>query len=214
MSKQAPVVAELGRPETPAETAARKAASSKAYRSSQTIRNLVAALIATLAVTAIIVFGVPRGSVTPPPPIDLPTVAANAQTAMQRPVIVPELSDDWRVNAAQLEGGPVTVWDIAIAPAGQEERGFLRIAQAFGADASWAPQRLDSTAASGTVTIDGRTWDEYVLRHPERSANVSYALGTQAGEDYVLVYGSLSPEDTASFAGSLEPQLDALTEKR
>lgn len=212
MNGRAPVVAELGRPETPEETAARKAASSKAYRSSQTIRNLVAALIATLAVTAIIVFGVPRGSVTPPPPVDLEGLAAEASTAMDRPVIVPELTAAWRVNAAELQGGPVTVWDVTIAPSAEDERGFLRIAQAFDADAAWAPLRLDSTAASGTVVIDGRDWDEYVLRNPELSANVSYALGTQAGRDYVLVYGSLGPDDTAAFAGSLTPQLDALPE--
>ena len=45
MAKQPRVVAELGRPETPDETAARKAASSAAYRSSKTVRNLVVAEI-------------------------------------------------------------------------------------------------------------------------------------------------------------------------
>ncbi|HYP73058.1 MAG TPA: DUF4245 domain-containing protein, partial [Microbacterium sp.] len=63
MASGAPrVVAELGRPETPQETADRKAASSAAYRSSKTFRNLIAALLITVAVVAVVYLGVPRGS--------------------------------------------------------------------------------------------------------------------------------------------------------
>lgn len=215
MSK-APVVAEIGRPETAEETAARKAEFSKNYRASQTTRNLIAALVATLAVVAIVVFGVPRGQVAAPPPIDLTMLAGEASAAMSRPVLVPEIADDWQVNRAELEGGPTAVWDVTIAPSGDDERGFLRIAQAFGTDITWASFRLDNTAPVGTVTIDGREWDEFRLRNPEQSANISYALGTQAGSDYVLVYGALpnadTPEATAAFVATLTAQIDALTE--
>lgn len=212
MSKGAPVVAELGRPETPAETAERKAAATKAYRSSQTFRNLIAAMIVTLGVLAVIVFAVPRGSVTPPPAIDLAAVGAEASTAMDRPVLIPEVGEGWHVNAAELGGGPVTVWDITLAPSGEDERGFLRVAQAFESDARWAPQRLSGTAPTGQVTAGGLVWDEYVLSNPEQTANVSYALGIEAGPDYVLIYGALSREDTAAFAAGVAPQIDALAE--
>lgn len=76
MSKQPPIVAELGRPETPDETAARKAASSKAYRGSQTVRNLVAALLVTVAVVAVIIFAVPRGEPVKAEEIDVAGIAA------------------------------------------------------------------------------------------------------------------------------------------
>jgi hypothetical protein len=46
------VVAELGRPETPAETAARKAESSRLHRQRQTVNNLVYSLIATLGISS------------------------------------------------------------------------------------------------------------------------------------------------------------------
>ena len=52
MARGPRVVAELGRPETAAETAARKAESSRVYRSSQTTRNLIAALLVTIAMLA------------------------------------------------------------------------------------------------------------------------------------------------------------------
>ncbi len=209
-----PVVAELGRPETPEETADRKAAASRAYRSSQTVRNLIAAMIVTIGMLVVIMIAVPRGSIAEQPPIDIATLAAEAETAMARPVLVPEISDQWRVNAAELAGGPVTVWDVTLAPAAQADRGFVRIAQAFDADANWAALRLNGTAPAGVVTIGGRVWDEFVLRNPEQSANISYALGTQAGVDYVLVYGSLTRESTAALAASLVPQLDTLPEAR
>lgn len=206
------VVAELGRPETPEETAARKAASSKAYRSSQTVRNLIAALVVTLGMLVVIVVAVPRGSVAEPDPIDLSAVAADARLAMQRPVLVPETKDQWRVNAAEIVGGQTVFWSVTLAPTAQAERGFLRIAQAFDANAAWAPLRLSGTAPSGTVTAGGYLWDEFVLRNPQDSGNISYALGTQAGRDYVLVYGAMSPEATRAFAASLTPQLDIIAE--
>jgi hypothetical protein len=202
------VVAELGRPETPEETADRKAAASKAYRSSQTVRNLIAALLVSLGLLVVIVFAVPRGTLGEAAPVDLAKIAAEAETAMQRPVIVAPGGDQWRVNDAVLKGGPTVVWEFALAPTAQADTGFARVAQAFDQDSRWAPLRISGTAPSGEVNAGGYVWDEYVLRNPESSANVSYALGTQAGRDYVLVFGSLSKDATKAFAASLASELD------
>ena len=210
--RSAPIVAELGRPETPAETAARKAASSKAYRSSQTVRSLVAALLATLAVLAVIILAVPRGEPTAPKAVDVPGIAADVESTMQGPVIVPDLGSFWRANAAELQSGSPVVWDITLAPAADDERGFIRIAQAFDADAGWAPQRLGGTAPTDTVRIDGLEWDVYTPTDSNANQNVSYALGTQAGDDYVLLYGSRSADSTAELAASLTPQIRTITE--
>lgn len=207
MSKQPRVVAGLGRPETTQETAARKAESSRIYRSSQTFRNLIAALIATVAVVAIIVFAVPRGEPTERPAIDVAKIAADVESSSQRPVVVPELDDFWRVNAAGLEGGAPTVWNITLAPSAERERGFIRVAQAFDADVSWAPFVLGGLAPTGTATIDGRAWDVFDLGD-RGTANISYALGTQAGTDYVLLYGSRSAESARELAESLSEQIN------
>lgn len=211
MSKQPPVVAELGRPETPEETAARKAEFSKTYRSSQTFRNLIAALIITVAVVVIVVFAVPRGQPASETEIDLPGIAADVESTMERPVVVPELGDFWRVNAAALEGGPTVVWNVTLAPAGEDERGFIRVAQAFDADEKWAPQMLNGTAPTDTTRIGGLTWDIYSLGKNAED-NVSYAIGTQAGSDYVLLFGSRSPDSTAKLAESLVPQIEEIAE--
>lgn len=211
MSREPRVVAGLGRPETAQETADRKAESSRVYRSSQTFRNLIAALLATVAIVVVIVFAVPRGEAPARPPIDVAKIAADVETTMKRPAIVPEADEFWRVNAAELEGGSTVVWNVTLAPAAEDERGFVRVAQAFSADVSWAPQMLDGMAPTGTTTIDGVEWDVFDIGD-RGAANVSYALGTQAGPDYVLLYGSRSADSTAELAASLSPQIDDLKE--
>ncbi|MCP1429376.1 hypothetical protein J3D45_001874 [Microbacterium foliorum] len=212
MNKPAPIVAELGRPETPAETAARKAASSKAYRSSQTVRSLVAALIATLAIVAVIVFAVPRGEPATTRTIDMVGIAADVESTVDSAVIVPDLDSFWRVNAAGLTSGATAVWDVTLAPSAQNERGFIKFAQAFDADSSWAPQRLNGTAATDTISIGGLEWDVYPLGDAGAKQNITYAIGTQAGDDYVLLYGSRSADSTAELAESLVPQIRDLSE--
>src|SRR5690606_7642148 len=160
---------------------------------SQTFRGLIAALIVTVAVVVVVIFAVPRGERASEPAIDVSRIAADVESSMQRPAIVPELGDFWRVNAANLEGGATVVWKITLAPAAEDERGFINVTQAFATDASWAPQQLNGHAATGTMKIDGLDWNVYALG-ADTQDNVSYALGTQAGEDYVLLYGSRSPE--------------------
>lgn len=211
-TKQPPIIAELGRPETSDETAARKAASSKAYRSSQTFRNLIAALLVTVAVVAVIILAVPRGEPVEPEPIDVAGIAAGVESTMDSPVLVPELGDFWRANSAKLLGGATVVWEVTLAPSADDERGFIKVAQAFDADASWAPQRLNGIAPTDTVRIGGLDWDVYEPGNADSNANVTYAIGTQAGDDYILLYGSRSPDSTAELAESLIPQIRSLSE--
>ncbi|MFE6995461.1 DUF4245 family protein [Microbacterium sp. NPDC057659] len=212
MSKGAPIVAELGRPETPQETADRKAESSRVYRSSQTFRNLIAALLVTIGVVIVIVLSVPRGEPVAQPPIDLAAIAKNASTSLDRPVIVPDPPEDWRVTAAEVTGGAVTVWNVTLAPTADDERGFLKLAQAADADRMWAATPLRGAQPAGTVDAGGVEWDVYKIADPAASGNISYALGTQAGTDYVLLYGSRSADETAGFAKTLVPQIKKLQE--
>ena len=132
MSREPRIVAELGRPETPQETADRKAEASRVYRSSQNVRNLVAALLATLAVVAVIIAAVPRGTPPEREPIDVAAVAEGISASEGRTVITPDMSDAWIVNRAGIEGsGGVRAFTVVYAPADEDQRGFLRVAQGF-----------------------------------------------------------------------------------
>ena len=201
------IVAELGRPETAQETADRKAASSAAYRSSKTFRNLAAALLITVAVVAVVYFGVPRGSLREPDPVDVSAVADQVSSSIDHTLLVPTVPAEWRANAARLEG---ETWLVVYAP----PKGFVNIAQGIGVADGWAPRRLGNVSPSGSVTIDGIAWDEYTMSGQARPDGISYALSTIAGANTVLVYGgSLAPETVRTAAEGLTDQIRTLREE-
>ena len=74
------VVAHLGRPETPQETADRKAEFSARYRNSKTFKNLIAAILVTVAVVFVVVAGVPRGEPVAQPQPDVTALAAGIES--------------------------------------------------------------------------------------------------------------------------------------
>jgi hypothetical protein len=204
------VVAELGRPETPDETAARKAESSRIYRSSQTFRNLIAAIIVTVVVVFIVIFGVPRGELPERESIDPAPIASQASESLGRSVIVPAVPSEWRVNAAEVSSdGGSSAWSIAYVPG---KNGFIRFAQALDSDEAWARSVLSGAAPTDTLEIDGVAWDVFEPADPGRAANISYALGTQAGPDYVLLYGAVEPEQAADLAQIVAPEVKKLQE--
>ncbi len=208
MAQSPRIVAELGRPETPDETAARKAESSRIYRASQNTRNLIAALLATLSVVAVIIFAVPRGEPPARAPIDVAAVAQQIEDAEGRTIIVPDAPDGWRVNSASVEGDSTRAWTIVYAPA----EGFLRIAQGFDADEIWPTRVLDGADVDGTVTIDGIEWTRYDIGDPSRAGNVSAAISTPAGHDTVLIYGAVDDESLERAAAAVADQVRALQE--
>ena len=206
MAPEPPVVAELGRPETPDETAARKAEFSRAYRASQNTRNLVAALLVTLAIVAVVVFAVPRGVPAPRDAVDVEASAAAVEAEYGRTVIVPDVPASWRPNSARVEAG---AWRVVYAPA----TGFVRVAQAFDATDSWPSRTLGGYAPTGSVTIDGIEWDEYRLPAGADAANISYAIATPAGDDIVMIYGATDADTAALAADGVTDQIRALREE-
>ncbi|WP_295840386.1 DUF4245 family protein [uncultured Microbacterium sp.] len=205
------VVAHLGRPETPQETADRKAESSRRYRSSKTFRNLIAAMLVTVAVVLVVVAAVPRGEPVPRPAPDVPALASELATERGRPVLSPSLGDGWRVNQASTEGvGGTEAWTMVYVRSG--ESGFLRVAQGFDTGEAWVGQVLDGTRSTETIEIDGITWNVYRPANPSGTGNIDYALATAAGPDYVLVYGDAAPETAALAAASVTTQIEQLRE--
>lgn len=211
MARGPRVVAEIGRPETPDETAARKAESSRIYRSSQTFRNLVAAMLVTLGVVAVIVLAVPRGQAPERPDIDPAAAAEAAATRWDRPIVVASVPSEWRVNLAgdQTASG-AQAFSVAYSTGGLE--GFVRVTQAFDADEAWARSTVGGFAPQDEVVIDGVTWQAYDIANPDAASGISYALGTQAGSDHVLVYGRTDAETADAVAATLGDQIRALEE--
>jgi hypothetical protein len=203
------VVAELGRPETPAETAARKAESSRLHRQRQTVNNLVYSLIATLGIVIVIVLMVPRNDPgTVGKPVNWKSVASQGAGAEPDPLLSPDLPKGWSANAAELRTGAATGiddWHIGfITP----DKQYVGLDQGFKADDTWAVTELDSVRATGTTTIDGVKWVVYDNRAGQSdSKNVTYGLVATHGSSTVVLAGTAAAKDFDTVARALAGQL-------
>ncbi|GAA4145520.1 DUF4245 domain-containing protein [Leifsonia shinshuensis] len=205
------VVAELGRPETPEETAARKAQNSANHRNRQTVNNLVYSLIATVALVAVIVLIVPRGNPTSTAPaVDYAAVAQQAQGSEPDRLLVPRLPSGWKSNSAELRtktADGVDAWYIGLlTPKGQ----YIGVTQGFNANDSWVSDQVNRTRIAGTREIDGVKWDVYDNRASSDAGNVKYALVTSAGKSTVVVFGTAEDAEFTTVASSLADQLHSL----
>lgn len=212
-SKKPPaVVAELGRPETPAETAERKAQNSRNHRNRQTINNLVYSLIATVGLVAVIVLFVPRGNpVDSTPAVDYASIAAEAQGSEPARLLVPSLPSGWKSNNAQLNTKTpdgVDSWYIGLlTPKGE----YIGIRQGFDANDSWIAEQVNKSMIKGTTTIDGVKWDVYDNRASgQDNGDVDYALVNTTGKSSIVVFGTADDSEFRTVAQSLADQIDRL----
>ena len=211
MARREPrVVAELGRPETPEETAARKVEDSVKHRQRQTVRNLVASLLASLAVVVMIVLIVPRSDKPIERDVDVPAVAAQAQAGIDQQLAVPVLPEGWRSNDASLrqsEADGVTAWYAGYLTPSDEYAGMY---QGLGANPTWTAELLANTIATGVVTIDGVEWTLYDNRESDADVgNARYGLVTEAGESTFVLLGTADPEEFETLARAIVPAIDA-----
>lgn len=190
--------------------AAQKAARSAAYRNSQNVRNLLIALGVTLLIVVVVVWGVPRGTPAERPDIDVAGIAEDAGEAYDVDPIVPELSDDWRVNIAEITTEQVVTWRITFLT--PDESDYVTMLEGLSGDEAWASQQLDGAAPSGTTTIDGVAWTEYEIGPAQRDAGYAYAIGTATGDGFVLLYASASDDTVAEVAGAMSDQITSGTD--
>lgn len=208
--RNARVVAELGRPETPEEAAARKADDAARRRQRQTVKNLVGSLLASLAVVAVIVLLVPRSDAPIERNIDVPAVAAQAQAGIEQELAVPRLPDGWRSNAAELRDNRadgITAWYAGYLTPSDEYAGMY---QGLGANPTWTADLLANTIATGVTTIDGVEWTVYDNRETTAEVgNARYGLVTEAGESTFVLLGTAAPDEFETLARAIAPAIDA-----
>lgn len=207
MSKKPKVVAELGRPETPAETAARKAENSRLYRSRKTTNNLVLSLLVTVGLVAVIYFAVPRAEGEPNWLVDYVSQSEIASKSLGEELLVPAMPEQWRANAAELRNatnGQVTSWYIGfITPTDK----FIAFNEAFDANNTWVSETLNEYPATGEITIDGQVWTEYDNRSMNDAGNVEYALVTSSGRSTVVLFGNADNAEFEQLAASITADL-------
>lgn len=196
------IVAELGRPETPQETADRKARDRVLRRSRQNFRNLIASLAACLAAVVLIVLLVPRGNGVQQPAIDVRAAATQYGDTAGQPLVAPKVPASWKSNAAQLRGtGDASSWYVGYVIDGT---GYAGLTEGLPGDSTLLATTLDDAKATGTTTIGGLPWRVYDRRSlGTDTGNVAYGLATKIGTVVVAVYGTASAADVRSLAAGV-----------
>lgn len=213
MSSRRPprVVAELGRPETPQETADRKAENSRNYRKRKTINNLVYSLLVCVGLVLVIALAVPRADSSLVAEVDYGAVATQAQASSDHVLANPELPGSWSSNRAEADrSGGVSSWNIGLITPSKE---YIGISQGFDANETWVSQQLRQTTATSTVSVDGVEWTVYDNRGREDVGNMEYALTTEAGASTFIVFGTANDEEFRSVASALADQVLANSSK-
>lgn len=207
------VVAELGRPETPAETAHRKATDSYLYKKRKTVNNLVLSLIVCLGLVLVIVLAVPRGTdVYSKVSVDVAELAEQAAPSAGRTLAAPAVPEGWKAKQADLRrSGDVTSWQINYTTADQA---FAAVAQGFTPDGSpvdevWVSRHMEQQSPTGAEELGGVDWTVY--DHSDRdpdSSNMLFGLEGIINGDTVVVYGTDSPGTLRVLASEVARSLE------
>jgi hypothetical protein len=202
-----PIVAELGRPETPEETWARKDTARRARREHQTAFNLVLALIASLGIVLFLVAVVVRPDQSIDRAVDYRQVAEQADVSGAT-LLVPTLPKGYTSNHAEYQSGSsrgVAVWTIGLLTPDEQ---YIGMHQGIDANATWIADQLEQKPATGSRTIDGTKWTVYDRRDEGKDAgNNTYALVTTSGRDTVVLAGTADDRSFRTVATAVGKQL-------
>lgn len=202
-----PVVAELGRAETPQETLARKSETSRIHREGKTWLSLIGAILGTLGVVLFLVLVVARPDQTSlRQPVDFAAATANAQSSFDDLLVTPELDDEWTSSFARTaaRSGEVSAWEIGFVSPTRE---FVQLTQAFDADARWVEDAVRKAPAGATIDIGGILWTAYDRRDAKDPGNVAYALVAELPDRTIVISGTAREADFVTIATATAEEL-------
>jgi len=201
-----PVVAELGRPETPEETWARKDAARRSRREHQTAFNLVLALLASLGIVLVLVAVVVRPDQSVDRTVDYQRIAADAKVPGVT-LAAPDLPDGFTSNRADFQdktSDNVRVWTVGLVT---PDRQYIGLQQGIGANASWVSNQLDQAPSTGDRTIDGTKWTVYDRRDEGKDAgNHAYSLVTVLDRNTIVLSGTADDRSFTTVAEAVTEQ--------
>jgi len=202
-----PIVAELGRAETPQEIADRKAEASARRRSNQTTFNLVLALIASLGVVALIFLVVVRPQSVEREPVDWKSGARDAQSQFDVPLVAPSLPEGWSANRAEpgdVASDGVQTWQIGfLTPSGQ----YIGLVQGIDANTSWVSQQTANSEATDRFELGGAGWNEYDRRDVTDPGNLAYAIVATFDRSTVVLGGTAPDDEFETLATAIAEEL-------
>lgn len=207
------IVAELGRPETAGETAARKSENSRLYKARKTVNNLVFSLLVSLGLVLVIVLVVPRGTDQwTQHSVDVAEAAEQNAPTVGQQLVAPEVPATWKAKQAALsgeQGSDILSWRINYTT---ENEAYATVVQALTksgeqVNETWIGIQLEGQEPTGSETLGGLKWTVY--DHPKndpRETNMVFGLQSQIGTTTLLVYGTDRPEVLRTLAAQVAEQ--------
>ena len=194
-----PIVAELGRPETPEEASIRRDEARRNRRARQTTFNLVVATLASLLLAAF--FGILMSNPGTPgiDAVDYAAAADKAQAGIDEPLAAPVLPDGWQANRAELQTGDdeVAVWRLGLLTAAGD---FIGVKQGIDANPTWLAAQVENTDATGSAAIGGISW---TLREGDPESALARAMTATDGGSTFVLYGTADDDEFAQLAEAL-----------
>jgi hypothetical protein len=204
-----PIVAELGRPETPEETWERKDANRRARRQHQTAINLVLSLVASLAIVLGLVAVVARPSGSLNSTVDYRHVASQAHVAGVT-IAAPKLPRSYTSNRADYQDSTsdgVKVWTVGLLT---PDKQYIGIHQGIDANTTWVSNQLQQGSVTGSRTIDGTKWTVYDRRSDGTAAgNLAYSLVATFGRSTIVLAGTADDASFRAVAAAVAEQQNA-----
>lgn len=157
----------------------------------QNLRNLVASLVVSLGIVALLIFIIPRPGGNQVPPVDWKAVAATTQQSAPGPLLIPELNDTWVGNRADIrEASGIVEWTVGLIGSGDE---FVQVIQGFDAGPTWVVAQVRGQDPSGETSLGAEarqvTWTIFDRSAVTEPGNRVWSVAAPTPDGWVVVTG-------------------------
>ena len=143
---------------------------SQSKRANQSLKGMIISVLLTVAVAVpVIALNPPSNNDQFKPDVNISAVASEAGQAADFTPVAPEVPADWYPNFARWISGSadkIDYWEVGYVTG---DEGFVWIRQTADATPGWIAKMSQDATESGTVEVDGTTWESYT-----REAKVSW----------------------------------------
>ncbi len=170
------------------------------------VPNMVRSLLVVAALVVAILLMVPRVNSISQPPVDVASSARSVAAETHWPILIPTgLPDGWKATSVRYvrSTGGLMTWHVGyVSPAGD----YVAAEQTENATWEWVHAQTNRAPMTGTVTIAGTTWTEYI-----RDQKVQNSLVDKrgAGELTTVVTGTGTFDELRVFVEHLTPYVEA-----
>ncbi|MFT4148527.1 MAG: DUF4245 domain-containing protein [Micrococcaceae bacterium] len=163
-----------------------KIPSKQADRLNQTVKNMVWAVLITIAVCIPVLALNARKEVSYNPTVDVNAIAQQVQPGASFPLAHPQMPPGWSNNYARFEVGEdqVSSWDVGYITAQKE---YIGLVQSSNANETWISQKITEADPTAPREVNGISWKTYEGRKEDSNGKKTiYMVGKKGNISYIL----------------------------